>query len=338
MLVVVEVDGGADVDVEVDGTVVLVLVVGGSVVDEVDGSVVVVVEVVLVVVDSTVDDVVVTTVVVVVEVVDVTVVVDVVVVLVTVVVLVEVVDVSVVLDELVVVLVDVVDVEARLVEVVLQARGLQASAHDTATPHESAGGNGSSHLSPNAGRHVTTPRLLVLRQSTYPGRPQRELTSARLISFWQALGTRAAPSARASSFNTGRAHRLKRLALADPSQGHSTSMAARSCSTAAGSGHAESVSQRNAAHAPGTTARNTAGSAAVHARRAPMRPRVPAGPGTFQAAARLGSIGGQSTDLTGRRAPGRSGSSAAAGDRRRSSARPHRRAASRRRSTRASTP
>jgi hypothetical protein len=94
-------------------------------------------------------------------------------------------DVDVVDDVLVVVELDVVVVvvEASVVDVVLHDNGLQASAQLTMTPQASMGGNGSSHLSANTGLQRTTPFLLVFLQSTYPGRPQRELVSARLISF-----------------------------------------------------------------------------------------------------------------------------------------------------------
>jgi hypothetical protein len=292
-VVLVVVGGGAVVEVVVAGGAVVLVVDGGVVDDVVVASVVVLVDVVLVlvsvleVVDVLVVDVSVVVVldvvvgivvvdVLVVEVVDVvvvTVVVDVLVVVVTIVVLVDVDVVTVVVLVVVVtvvVLVDVVVVEASVVEVVLQIGASHASAQLTTAPQVLTGGNGSSHLSVNTGLQLTTPFLLVFLQSTHPGRPQRELMSARLISLRQAPGSVSRPSSRAKSFSTGFQHCRKRPALAAPSHGHLASMLARTEATAAGSGHLETVSHLNFARAFGATASVAAAKSAI---RRESRPR-----------------------------------------------------------------
>ena len=132
----------------------------------------------------------------------------------------------------------VVDVLVTVLVVVVPTQdGLQASAQLTRTPQRFTGGNGSSHLSAKTGLQLTTSCLLVLRQSRYPGLPQRELVSARLISFWQAFGITVGPSTFAVSFTSGLKHCLKRSAFAAPSHGHASSTAARTAVTASGSGH-----------------------------------------------------------------------------------------------------
>jgi hypothetical protein len=121
--------------------------------------------------------------------------------------------VSVVEVEDVVLLVSVVDVEdvvveATVVDVVLQLSGWQASAQVSTSPHGLVGGNASSHLSANFGLQSTAPCLLVPRHSTNPGRPQRELTSARFTSFWHDRGKAAFPTSRVNALRTRDQHCL----------------------------------------------------------------------------------------------------------------------------------
>jgi hypothetical protein len=177
------------------------------------------------------------------------------------VVVVDVVVVNVVVDVLVLELLELVDedvevvvVDVSVVEVVAQTSGIHASAQLRTIPHESTGGKPSAHLSVNLGLQLTTPCLLIDLQSTYPGRPQSELTSACLTSFRHAFDSSAAPRSRASRFSTGVQHCLYRWALAAPSQVHSASMAARTSATAVGLVHRDATPHLNAARALGTIA------------------------------------------------------------------------------------
>jgi hypothetical protein len=155
-------------------------------------------------------------------------------------------------------------VPPSVVEVVGHGGGSQASAQLVKAWHSLPGGRTSKHFAAVLATQPS-PFWPDVRQSTNPGRPQREFTSARFTYFTQPLGNSVLPSSFATRFKTGRQQRLYRPALAIPSHMHSASIVARTCATIAGSGHPESASHMNAAPALATVPRTPASAAKAKA-------------------------------------------------------------------------
>jgi hypothetical protein len=88
---------------------------------------------------------------------------------------------------------------------------------------------------------LSLPFLLTFRQRTKPGRPQVELPSACLTSFWQALGKPVLPSSFAKLFTMGFQHLPQSRFFANEAQSHPASTAARTSATMLGLVHFDSV-------------------------------------------------------------------------------------------------